>query len=612
MFLKQGNSTKTEFLSRNRILFICLIFSVILFVFAVQVGWVPHLSYLSNNNSGVDNRDSLHKNGIGSKHASSAGAQDQVNKSSNQKGHNDVHDPLTGSQLDGNKERNPFLTMFPPRPPADGERFLAYIPHSGFHNQLIALQNALLLATYLNRTLLLPPLYLSHKKQAMGWKEPSSLLQLWGAHNRSGVEYCRDVDTSNWPQVTRKQLEAMPEQERKRDQECRFYHSWTTIPWTYFFNLPKVLNGITNVEGQTDPLRVFERPVMTMEWIYEHLNIQDPDKELYFFNETNRYEFKILDDSEIDYGLEPGSPEDEDQKEQLYSTTGQKILLPEIIEEQPPPGAIPWRERYLHELKLTDLQGRPERVLHFGSLYAADRVQALSEKHKDLKHFVSHNLDLWNQKIVDATSVAEKQIEQWIKETDRAAPGFLGIHLRTEDGGFQRLVDRNMQKITAWLQAMVKLDYIYLKRRGLLRRAEPDDVAPTPEAQKQQRQQPENPEEQAVPTFLERCKGSPRESPMVFIATDIHSPRKSPIMQGFLNQFPCTMFLSDFEESIMILEKIRNPVDGVQMISYMIALMDANLAAKGREFQGTVRSTFTAYIINHLWPEYHPDRHLEE
>lgn len=33
------------------------------------------------------------------------------------------------------------------------EKFLGYLPHSGFHNQRMALQNAMVLATYLNRTL---------------------------------------------------------------------------------------------------------------------------------------------------------------------------------------------------------------------------------------------------------------------------------------------------------------------------------------------------------------------------------------------------------------------------------------------------------------------------
>ncbi|KAJ2916285.1 hypothetical protein MD484_g4096, partial [Candolleomyces efflorescens] len=40
----------------------------------------------------------------------------------------------------------------------DNRLFLAYLPHSGVHNQRIALENALVLARLLNRTLLIPPI----------------------------------------------------------------------------------------------------------------------------------------------------------------------------------------------------------------------------------------------------------------------------------------------------------------------------------------------------------------------------------------------------------------------------------------------------------------------
>ncbi|GBB95784.1 hypothetical protein RclHR1_02610021 [Rhizophagus clarus] len=38
------------------------------------------------------------------------------------------------------------------------EKFISYLPHSGFHNQRISVENAIFLAWYLNRTLILPPL----------------------------------------------------------------------------------------------------------------------------------------------------------------------------------------------------------------------------------------------------------------------------------------------------------------------------------------------------------------------------------------------------------------------------------------------------------------------
>ncbi|KAG0015098.1 hypothetical protein BGZ81_011848 [Podila clonocystis] len=473
--------------------------------------------------------------------------------------------------------------MFPPRPPMDQEQFLAYVPHSGFHNQLITLENALRLAAMLNRTLLLPPLHMSHKRQALVWKEPPVLFQQWADRNRTNVSYCRDHNPLLLPAPTRKQLRGMTDQQRKELAECTFYHQWTVAPWTYFYDIPKILAGVVGVGGQTEPIRVFGRPNMSLTWLEEHLQVKDPSTEIYFFNDTNRYEYRIADDSETS-----------DTKDAVGG----------------------WSDRYSHTLTLSNLLARPERILHFGSLFATDRVEANSPNHQALKSYISHNMDLWNQDILDATMLAEQQIEEWHIETKRSAPGFLGAHLRTADGIFERLVPTNLGRIMTWLQEMTKLDQALAsneKRRSILQKRQdplakmlsgsnkPITILSTSRKVKRQDLG------ETVPTFQERCTGAPAESPLVFLSTDVHRPRQDPVLAQLLDQFPCTMFLSDFVASLQILEKIQNPIDGVYMLPYMIALMDANLAAKGRHFKGTERSTFSAYIMNHLWPSYHPN-----
>src|SRR5258708_16595107 len=49
-------------------------------------------------------------------------------------------------------------TSFPTNPTT---LYLTYLPHSGFHNQRISLENAFVLAALLNRTLIVPPARLS-------------------------------------------------------------------------------------------------------------------------------------------------------------------------------------------------------------------------------------------------------------------------------------------------------------------------------------------------------------------------------------------------------------------------------------------------------------------
>jgi len=650
---------KTDFRARNRMLFISLVFCVLFFLFAVQVEWVPYLNSSSPSPpSPPSTPKSASKTGnkiippTGAKQGdrikpalppptTDSDSDDQDQNSTDGQDSEQVLD-LTArpteerpSQLDGNKERNPFLTMFPPRAPAEGEKFLGYLPHSGFHNQLMTLENSLRLAAYLNRTLLLPPLHLSHKREALYWKEPENLLNQWKQRTRIGSEYCRDiVDPLTLSSKTKEELEALTEEELKVELECHFYYAWTTVPWTYFYDIPQILSGAVGVGHQTEPIRVFDRPNMTMEWLAEHLDIKDAKKEIFFFEDTNRYEFKIMDDSEVDYSIKPVKP-----------------LEPEVDMSKLQPSVVKWMERYTHSLLLTNLQQRPERVLHFGSLFATDRVEARSEGNKALKSFISKGMDLWNEGILEATDLAEVQIQAWIKETNRAAPGFLGAHLRTEDGEFEKQAPKNLQRIMAWLGEMTKQDKKYLaastetkaevndkdaaRKQQLAARGAPLDNSTTtstlvadPKSQNstgitttatttatatttttqaaQTTSTSEQPSKTQSRTFLDRCKEAPPESPMVFLATDVHQPRESSLLANYLDQFPCTMFLTDFEASLAVLEEIKNPNDGMSMFQYMVALMDANLAAKGRVFQGTERSTFSAYITNHLWPEYHP------
>ncbi|KAG0046125.1 hypothetical protein BGZ83_008665 [Gryganskiella cystojenkinii] len=482
-------------------------------------------------------------------------------------------------QLEGNKEHNPFVTMFPPRPPQHQERFLGYVPHSGFHNQRMTLETALRLAAHLNRTLLLPPLYLTKKKTNIAWQPYPGILGPWAQRTKIGLESCRDYDPTVLPPKTKKQLAAMSEEERARDQDCTFYHSWTTTPWTFIYDVPKVLTGCVGIGKQQDPIRVFDRTNMTMEWLQQTLNL-DLSKDVYQVPDTTRYDFQILDDSEYDYHKNP-----------------------------PPPGdKNTWGGRYNRTLLLSELQARPEQVLHFGSLFASDRLEARSESHLELRKYVLGAMDLWNQDILTATEMAEKRIEEWITLTKRMAPGYLGAHFRTEDGGFVKLAPQNLHKIMTWLRHMTRRDQ--QKYGDVDPAADPSTIGhPTAIPVKD----PISRDENAEPlTFLQRCSEQPPELPLIFMATDIHQPRHSPLLKDYLNEFPCTMFLSDFPESVEILGKISNPADNIHMISYLIALMDANLAAKGREFVGTEKSTFSLYIMIHLWPEYHPGRGVPE
>lgn len=55
-------------------------------------------------------------------------------------------------------------------PPEDPNGYVSYMPHSGFSNQKQELENAMVVAKILNRTLIVPPLYLGHQP-IHAWRE---------------------------------------------------------------------------------------------------------------------------------------------------------------------------------------------------------------------------------------------------------------------------------------------------------------------------------------------------------------------------------------------------------------------------------------------------------
>ncbi|KAG0152408.1 hypothetical protein CROQUDRAFT_649801 [Cronartium quercuum f. sp. fusiforme G11] len=84
------------------------------------------------------------------------------------------------------------LDPFPlprPKPFIRPARYLSYLPHSGYHNQRISLENALTLAHALNRTLLLPPCFLGSPVPFI--RSDKLAHRLATAASKAGLEHCR-------------------------------------------------------------------------------------------------------------------------------------------------------------------------------------------------------------------------------------------------------------------------------------------------------------------------------------------------------------------------------------------------------------------------------------
>ena len=144
------------------------------------------------------------------------------------------------------------------------ERFLAYLPHSGFHNQRIAFENALVLARYLNRTLLVPPIRLGYKP--LRYVNFDALAQFLILSYKDGLRHCSQV-------VPHLPLPV----------ECADYFDYTHLSWEWLVDL-------TEVKAHQ---RLIHRWNMTDVWISEHLMIRDSD--VFLIKDHTPYQYRFLD-----------------------------------------------------------------------------------------------------------------------------------------------------------------------------------------------------------------------------------------------------------------------------------------------------------------------------
>lgn len=146
------------------------------------------------------------------------------------------------------------------------KKYLSYLPHSGFHNQRIAFENALVLAYALRRILLVPPIRLGNKP--IRYVEFDTLSQYHQVSDKKGLNHCPHVPTYV-----------------SRPPECLHYFESSYIPWTWLVNLSTVTARQT----------LFHLPNMSRPWIHANLDIGSSD--IHTLQDKSAYQFRFVDNN---------------------------------------------------------------------------------------------------------------------------------------------------------------------------------------------------------------------------------------------------------------------------------------------------------------------------
>ncbi|KIL68873.1 hypothetical protein M378DRAFT_158014 [Amanita muscaria Koide BX008] len=144
------------------------------------------------------------------------------------------------------------------------EKFMGYFPHSGFHNQRIALENALVLSALLNRTLIVPPVRLG--KKPISYVNYESLMTSLVLSGKEGLHHCSTIPPHmNLPL------------------ECLDFFDYTHVSWNWIVDIPKYING--------RPL-IYQRGVSPY-WIRDRLQLNETD--ILVLSDESRYQFQYHD-----------------------------------------------------------------------------------------------------------------------------------------------------------------------------------------------------------------------------------------------------------------------------------------------------------------------------
>ncbi|KAF8906465.1 hypothetical protein CPB84DRAFT_1835004 [Gymnopilus junonius] len=147
------------------------------------------------------------------------------------------------------------------------EKYLAYLPHSGFHNQRIAFENALVLSRILRRTLLVPPIRLGNRP--IRYVEFHTLSRHHELSGKEGLSHCPRVPVY-----------------LSRPPECLQYFESSYAPWDWLVDLSPVIAKQS----------LFLRPNMSLAWVRAKFNLELSD--MYTLADDSPYSFRFLDTPE--------------------------------------------------------------------------------------------------------------------------------------------------------------------------------------------------------------------------------------------------------------------------------------------------------------------------
>lgn len=296
-------------------------------------------------------------------------------------------------------------------PVVDPQGYVMYLPHSGFHNQRLELENALLISSALNRTLILPPVYMNLGSSLSWAKFPVLLHRLYHIEEM----YAR----------------------RTGEQKA-------ILDWTMMYDLHRGLRSLGLKFIHVEDFLTF--------------NLTSTADHFYFIQDEERYAYKIIDS--VQPRKCPSCLVDGVQRDltlPLLNITApafrtryfdaRKNSFAEStslgdLQTRFPESIVPM-DTYSHLLHLDGLKQIKQPILCFGSLFGSSRLHLNVAGNLALAERIRSRIIYSNPTLISVTNSIVEQIDP--------EHYFVGVHLRAGDGSFK---DRLAITITQMQRAL--------------------------------------------------------------------------------------------------------------------------------------------------------------
>ncbi|KAM5534556.1 hypothetical protein V8D89_011760 [Ganoderma adspersum] len=423
-------------------------------------------------------------------------------------------------------------------------KFLAYLPHSGFHNQRIALENGLVLARLLNRTLLLPPVRLG---AALAYAPFDDLYALAANTTKAGLEHCAAASILH--------------DRSARAPECNNYERYTHIPWGWLIDFPAI--------QRTQPLLPGWN--FTDGWLRDRLNLSDGDI------------FRLKDSSRNQHAFQ------------------------DFVPPRRPLNPRPAR-KFSEPLHLAALARRPEQLLMLGSLFGSSRLHLRVRENWRVRRQVREKMVFTNPQLTSVTNAIRAALGgTYLAVHLRIGDGafevnapeivrrswwrLLQVGLGFSDDEIAGLEEESFPEDEPLDPPIFAPDSPVLRSPHRPLPPFPPNASPVA----------------GFPCrgLLHNAPHLRRLNAPLYISTDAISPTLNPLLWRFLRTFPCTFFLEDFAEQTRPLGVLRSELDGVPLGSFLMPFVDAMVAGQAYQVVGTESSTFSAFVTDVLWRRYH-------